>query len=516
MGIPKLWEIIDPAAESRSLLNLATVEGFKINNRGLRTFKVIGIDISIRINAIESALKAARVFHPGPGGQRVVLEKLFYQFCNLITLAPLTPVFVFDGPGRPSVKHGTRVVNRPAQLTGRLKNMITSFGFYFHDAPGEAEAELAMLNEHGDIDGIITEDSDTFVFGAKLVIRTSGPSVQDRARIYTQASIENKVSLDKDGFFLCALLIGGDYGPGIPGVGITVAHALAACGFGGQLAGILTSCEGIEQIRCLKEWRESLRQELRRNSSGRLGRRQLVLAEAIQETFPDLEIARLYLHPLTSRSPDCIGIAPSIALWKPREPSVPQLSAFCSNYFAWTGSHLLKKLNSNLWPGVAFQMICSRYILYGSKQKLFVSPSTQARLIKIGKARGNNHTSADLAPLDIHRVRVSANNFVALAGLDSLPPIAEVDLKLVSIPKLILAVATRDTSHAKTELSSLLISEEIDFEDLSDEGRDSDVGKNRAEDKTQEAFEVMDSDEDDLLKMHHILAEEGIIDLTSD
>jgi 5'-3' exonuclease len=41
-------------------------------------------------------------------------------------------------------------------------------------APGEAEAELAQLNRLGFIDAVISEDSDTIVFGAPCVIRTSG------------------------------------------------------------------------------------------------------------------------------------------------------------------------------------------------------------------------------------------------------------------------------------------------------------------------------------------------------
>ena len=36
---------------------------------------------------------------------------------------------------------------------------------------GEAEAELAHMNELGYIDGVLTEDSDVFVFGGRTVIR---------------------------------------------------------------------------------------------------------------------------------------------------------------------------------------------------------------------------------------------------------------------------------------------------------------------------------------------------------
>lgn len=41
----------------------------------------------------------------------------------------------------------------------------------FIQAPGEAEAELAVLNCLGYIDAVLTDDSDIFVFGARVIIR---------------------------------------------------------------------------------------------------------------------------------------------------------------------------------------------------------------------------------------------------------------------------------------------------------------------------------------------------------
>lgn len=38
-------------------------------------------------------------------------------------------------------------------------------------APGEAEAELAYLNQIDLIDAVWTDDSDIFIFGAKRVFR---------------------------------------------------------------------------------------------------------------------------------------------------------------------------------------------------------------------------------------------------------------------------------------------------------------------------------------------------------
>ena len=42
-----------------------------------------------------------------------------------------------------------------------------------HQAPGEAEAELAYLNQILAIDLVLTSDSDVFIFGATHVVRRS-------------------------------------------------------------------------------------------------------------------------------------------------------------------------------------------------------------------------------------------------------------------------------------------------------------------------------------------------------
>jgi hypothetical protein len=48
---------------------------------------------------------------------------------------------------------------------------------------------------------------------------------------------------------------------------------------------------------------------------------------------------------------------------------------------------------------------------------------------------------------------MSTDNFVRLASLRDLPQIAETQIKLVSIPKAILAVATRDPALPLTDVS---------------------------------------------------------------
>ncbi|KAJ6464778.1 hypothetical protein C8R47DRAFT_1201745 [Mycena vitilis] len=506
MGSPKIWEAIRDAAQTRSLLNLATIEGFQTNNRGLRSL-VIGDDISIRIHAIVAALQAANVFNPGPAGERLVLEKFYYQLCQLL-LACITMVFFFDGPGREPIKRGVRVTYRPTWLEHRMKEMILAFGFYYYDAPGEAEAELAQLNKAGAIDAIITEDSDAFLFGAQ-------PSVQDKSSIYCADSIENTetVQLTRDGLLLCALLLGGDYHSGIPGAGISIACALAAHGFGAQLVHIMKSFRGSDRSRHLSRWRNELRQELRTNSSGHLSKRHPRLADTISDSFPDVRVVNLYLNPLTSRSTGFTGPLPSPQLWQPSEPSIPQLAAFASAYLGWNGADLLKKLNSTLWPGVAFKLMSSSNVLYQPATKRLVSPVTNAGIRKAFALRKYNAAYTDSSPLELYRVRLCTNNFIQLAGLQTLPQTAETDIKLVSIPKAILAVATRDVSSVSTNLTQVAIPPSSNSEDGSDGSEDSDDDDGVLCDNV---VDLTKEDEEDLVKAHHGLASRGVIDLTVD
>ena len=43
--------------------------------------------------------------------------------------------------------------------------------YHVNQAPGEAEAELALLNGTNLIDAVMTDDGDTFIFGATCVIK---------------------------------------------------------------------------------------------------------------------------------------------------------------------------------------------------------------------------------------------------------------------------------------------------------------------------------------------------------
>ncbi|ESK92705.1 PIN domain-like protein [Moniliophthora roreri MCA 2997] len=55
------------------------------------------------------------------------------------------------------------------EMNGRVP-IIEAFGYHCHNAPGDAEAELAVMNQMGIIDAVLTRDADIFPLGAKCVL----------------------------------------------------------------------------------------------------------------------------------------------------------------------------------------------------------------------------------------------------------------------------------------------------------------------------------------------------------
>jgi Holliday junction resolvase YEN1 len=138
MGVPGLWDVrsvyaslslslcsqslklLRPAGKRRSLTNLAVVDGFERNAKGLRGLRV-GIDASIWF------------YHAAYGreGENPELRTLFFR-CSRLLGIPLLPLFVFDGPKRPSIKRNKKISGKAHWLTEGMKNIIEAFGFEWH------------------------------------------------------------------------------------------------------------------------------------------------------------------------------------------------------------------------------------------------------------------------------------------------------------------------------------------------------------------------------------------------
>lgn len=96
--------------------------------------------------------------------------------------------------------------------------LLRLFGIPYITAPMEAEAQCAELVKLGIVDGIVTDDSDTFLFGGTRVYKNMFNS-NKFVECYVGADLEKELSLSQDELISLALLLGSDYTEGIPGVG---------------------------------------------------------------------------------------------------------------------------------------------------------------------------------------------------------------------------------------------------------------------------------------------------------
>ena len=237
----------------RTALSKLAVQHLENNGRPLR----LAIDIAIWQFQIKVT----------PGGQNPAIRTLYYRLLKLLSLS-IQPLFVFDGPYRPSFKRGVKRAPFTASVDNFLtKHMLKIFGFPYHDAPGEAEAECALLQKQGIVDAVMSEDIDTMMFGSAVCMRNwtsegaRANKTPTHVDIYRAQHTKSVAGLDSAGMILVALMSGGDYiQAGIPNCGVKTACQAARAGFGEQLCQIAADDDV-----ALRDWKRRLEHEIKTN-----------------------------------------------------------------------------------------------------------------------------------------------------------------------------------------------------------------------------------------------------------
>ncbi|TFK83441.1 hypothetical protein K466DRAFT_665841 [Polyporus arcularius HHB13444] len=349
MGVKGLWTLLKPACVTESFRTLCIREGFE-GDRQDRLYW-IGIDVSIW----------ARQFQLAPysrghvqAGENPELRGFFYRLAKLAE-QPVHLIFVADGPRRPSQKRGNRVKKTPNWMMDRMEKLVKAFGFGWLVAAGEAEAELAKMNELGIIDAVMTEDSDVFIFGARVVIRSLDfkRGSKDYVEVYRSTRILEKMGLAHADLVLLALLKGNDYDKtGLPRCGLQKAHGLVKYGLGRSLYDTLVARTGNDLRVHLTIWREQLRAKLRSDPDDFIGHACPSLAVAVTDSFPKLKVASLLARPalLSPRAYDTLS--------GPRRMDLAQIATFCEVHFSFgSRAELLVALRKALWPDEAVRML---------------------------------------------------------------------------------------------------------------------------------------------------------------
>ncbi|KAF8067581.1 PIN domain-like protein [Lyophyllum atratum] len=359
MGISGLWKLLNKTMQTRTLTQLAVSEGFEINHRGEGTI-YLGLDASLLLNRAQWA-----AYHQkGRGinmqaGENLPLQILFFQICRFVAL-PVKIVFVFDGPNRPANKRGRKVKAIPHALMGAYTQLIKDAGFHAYTAPGEAEAELSQLNLKGEIDAVLTDDADAFLFGAIRVIRPSNVVKSgDHVSIYSFEAIQNDAAtqLTLPRMLLMAILSGGDYAKGLKGCGPRISHALSTgTSLGEDLYTAAQHLSHRKLLNFLQGWRDSLRYHLKNDPNQIIGRCYPSLARNISCDFPSCDVLAHYVRPATSWSDG--GNGPDISWLGAKEADLPSLAVWCEKYFSWgTNGNILERFSNTLWRGICIRSL---------------------------------------------------------------------------------------------------------------------------------------------------------------
>ncbi|KAK9271977.1 hypothetical protein L1049_002344 [Liquidambar formosana] len=121
--------------------------------------------------------------------------------------------------GEEQRKHERNAESVSSEMFAECQELLQMFGLPFIIAPMEAEAQCAYMELANLVDGVVTDDSDVFLFGARSVYKNI---FDDRKYVetYFMKDIENELGLTREKLIRMALLLGSDYTEGVSGIGI--------------------------------------------------------------------------------------------------------------------------------------------------------------------------------------------------------------------------------------------------------------------------------------------------------
>ena len=199
-------------------------------------------------------------------------------------------------------------------MVTECQQLLKLFGLPYVTAPMEAEAQCAELVKLGIVDGIVTDDSDVFLFGGTRVYKNMFNQAKF-VECYLSSDLEKEYSLDRQKLIRIAHLLGSDYTEGLPNVGPVTALE------------ILSEFETLEQF---SEWWGTVQmgQNLSAEDAANPFRRKFRKNASklfLPAIFPDLRVDQAYLHPEVDNDPS------------PFQWGVPDLDALRSFLMATIG-----------------------------------------------------------------------------------------------------------------------------------------------------------------------------------
>ena len=161
----------------------------------------------------------------------------------------------------------------------------------------EAEAQCAELVNLGLVDGIVTDDSDIFLFGGTRVYKNLFNSAKF-VECYLLSDLEKELSLSRDKLIEFAHLLGSDYTEGLPGIGPVTAL---------EIISEFPTNDGLQQFR---DWWVDVQSNQRPKEADakspfrRKFRRSQAIKLFLPPGFPSPAVTEAYLKPEVDSTPD--------------------------------------------------------------------------------------------------------------------------------------------------------------------------------------------------------------------
>ncbi|RKP01466.1 hypothetical protein CXG81DRAFT_2890, partial [Caulochytrium protostelioides] len=208
--------------------------------------------------------------------------------------------------------------------------LLALFGIPYIRARSEAESQCAWLFSQGLVDGIVTDDSDVFLFGGTEVYRNMFSQTR-YVECYRRGDVESQMKLTRERLIHLAYLLGSDYTDGLPGVGAVTAME------------IIDAWPGYAGLEALRTWWQEAQRTggLSVRSMDPAARKPIhrklanMKSLVIPDHFPDPRVQEAYLHPLVDTDP-----APFV--WG--KPDVDRIRAFFAQQLQWEASRVEKDL----------------------------------------------------------------------------------------------------------------------------------------------------------------------------
>lgn len=178
-----------------------------------------------------------------------------------------------------------------------VKNLLTCFGIPYIVSPMEAEAQCAVLLKSKLVDGIVTDDSDCFLFGGSFVYRHL--FVEKKfAELYQMEAIQEKCDLNREDLISLAYLLGSDYTEGLKGIGPVNAMKILKI-FGGNLSKFKEWFNNtMDDKKFYDQLNGSIKERLAAESFLKSLKKRMIKSEiSIDDNFPSTEVKNAYLYP---------------------------------------------------------------------------------------------------------------------------------------------------------------------------------------------------------------------------